>query len=501
MGIFATSVYGTPYYLAPEVCEAEPYDERSDIWSLGVVFYEMCTLQLPFSGTNILAVVKEITAETPIAFPKDVKLDRRFEVIIKAMMQRDPKKRPSSQMILDKHLVLPVSHPSHPSHTPAASRRIQEFHGPDLSAPSPAVPPSKHVDPMPASPIPDPKSEPPAKASARQPASAESSSSSEDGSHHEAVDDATAAPRTCGDAPPAEVAPPIDEEAKWERSGSKRDRGWSTSMTGSGSANNSEKRSSQEPPAEGAKDKKATSTGGAKKDLQIDSTGGNAKSHVSPEKSHGKQLVSSAEHSAALSRIRSAKSKLNVGQMRRAMRQRLKEQSQERGEMEGEVVLVPCSTQRIAAYASPPHVHVDPTSQAVTLQSSPQSEKPLFQKVQEGGAGGRRMASPKKVKISAVEPPPKNAESENEGHTPTVVVPESIRALCSSLDAPVAVASAPSANQPAIEWRNSSGVPCSGIVREVMNLIVSHGDRITLDDVDEIAHQLNRYKLNRFGMC
>lgn len=39
---------GTPYYASPEVWRDEPYDFKSDIWSLGCVIYEMITLQPPF---------------------------------------------------------------------------------------------------------------------------------------------------------------------------------------------------------------------------------------------------------------------------------------------------------------------------------------------------------------------------------------------------------------------------------------------------------------------
>ncbi|EKF32920.1 serine/threonine-protein kinase Nek1, putative,protein kinase, putative, partial [Trypanosoma cruzi marinkellei] len=46
--VAARSMIGTPLYFSPEVCEEEPYDQRSDVWSLGVVFYEMCTLRRPF---------------------------------------------------------------------------------------------------------------------------------------------------------------------------------------------------------------------------------------------------------------------------------------------------------------------------------------------------------------------------------------------------------------------------------------------------------------------
>ena len=39
---FANTMVGTPYYLSPEMCEEKPYNEKSDIWALGCVLYEMC---------------------------------------------------------------------------------------------------------------------------------------------------------------------------------------------------------------------------------------------------------------------------------------------------------------------------------------------------------------------------------------------------------------------------------------------------------------------------
>ena len=49
----ANTMIGTPYYFSPEMCMGQRYDTKSDIWSLGVLLFEMCFLSYPFKGKNI----------------------------------------------------------------------------------------------------------------------------------------------------------------------------------------------------------------------------------------------------------------------------------------------------------------------------------------------------------------------------------------------------------------------------------------------------------------
>ena len=52
---------GTPYYSAPEVWEEVPYNHKSDIWSLGVLTYEMTCLTVPFDSDNVIGLMNRIT--------------------------------------------------------------------------------------------------------------------------------------------------------------------------------------------------------------------------------------------------------------------------------------------------------------------------------------------------------------------------------------------------------------------------------------------------------
>jgi len=137
----AHSIIGTPHYIAPEVLDGEPYDQRADVWSLGVLFYELCALKVPFPGDNFLAVVTTVcSGEYP---PLPDSLDRRFAKMIGAMLVVDPEKRITVEKLLS-FLKLPASHPSHPSQGAQQGRAIQREYGPaQIFAPLSQKPPRR----------------------------------------------------------------------------------------------------------------------------------------------------------------------------------------------------------------------------------------------------------------------------------------------------------------------------------------------------------------------
>jgi serine/threonine protein kinase len=64
-------IFGTPYYMCPEQGHADDVDARSDIYSLGVIFYEMLTGEKPFRASNAMAIIyKHGHARIPVLPPR-----------------------------------------------------------------------------------------------------------------------------------------------------------------------------------------------------------------------------------------------------------------------------------------------------------------------------------------------------------------------------------------------------------------------------------------------
>lgn len=73
----AQTIVGTPYYLSPEIIENVPYSFKSDMWSLGVLLYEMCALRPPFNGASLhvlaLQIVRGIFQPIPSHYSQGLK--------------------------------------------------------------------------------------------------------------------------------------------------------------------------------------------------------------------------------------------------------------------------------------------------------------------------------------------------------------------------------------------------------------------------------------------
>ncbi|KAG1711175.1 hypothetical protein DVH05_014004 [Phytophthora capsici] len=89
---FAQTNVGTPYYMSPEMVNEMTYDDRSDIWALGCLLYEMATLGPPFDATNQLALAKKINAGKFTRIPSQYS-EGLFQVI-RWMLHRQRSRRP-----------------------------------------------------------------------------------------------------------------------------------------------------------------------------------------------------------------------------------------------------------------------------------------------------------------------------------------------------------------------------------------------------------------------
>ena len=94
----AKTMVGTPYYLSPEILENKPDDSKSDIWSLGVLLYEMMTFKMPFNANSLpmlsVKIMRGNYTPLPSVYTKDLR-----EIVSKCLMVV-PSRRPSIQEIL-----------------------------------------------------------------------------------------------------------------------------------------------------------------------------------------------------------------------------------------------------------------------------------------------------------------------------------------------------------------------------------------------------------------
>jgi predicted Ser/Thr protein kinase len=99
------TVVGTPYYMSPEQCMGEPLDARSDVYSLGAMFYEMFSGEQPFAAETVSGVVnKHLYEEVPPLAPS-LGIPRRISAAIMQALAKDPDHRQQTARDLARQLV------------------------------------------------------------------------------------------------------------------------------------------------------------------------------------------------------------------------------------------------------------------------------------------------------------------------------------------------------------------------------------------------------------
>ncbi|MFO1493782.1 MAG: serine/threonine-protein kinase [Lysobacterales bacterium] len=149
---------GTPGYLSPEVCLGKPVDQRSDVFALGIVFFEMLTGQTPYKDESPLGMMLEVVqAEIPDVRQINESVDPALSAILRRMVAKEPADRYSDchQLIADLVAVgvnsaTPVT-PSKPLSNPALGTVVNAPTPPEmrrLQTPAPvAAPPAYRTEP------------------------------------------------------------------------------------------------------------------------------------------------------------------------------------------------------------------------------------------------------------------------------------------------------------------------------------------------------------------
>ena len=95
----ARTMVGTPFYLSPEILSEQGYGFQSDIWSLGVILYEMTTLKHPFDAGNLHSLALRIM-KGDFADPDTQMYSRDTRLLIRSMLKQIPETRPDIVQII-----------------------------------------------------------------------------------------------------------------------------------------------------------------------------------------------------------------------------------------------------------------------------------------------------------------------------------------------------------------------------------------------------------------
>jgi serine/threonine protein kinase len=129
-GMTATGlIMGTPEYMAPEQVSGQKVDERADIYSLGIILYELFTGKVPFTGDSAIAVgFKQMKEDPPAPREVNTQLSTAVEKVILRALQKDPALRYFSVSELRADLERAVMQPFSPAaETPPKQQEPQKI--------------------------------------------------------------------------------------------------------------------------------------------------------------------------------------------------------------------------------------------------------------------------------------------------------------------------------------------------------------------------------------
>ena len=84
--------------MSPEICQSKPYTYTSDVWSLGCILYELCTLKHAFNAENLLGLVFKIVQDKQEPIPSSY--SDEMKNLVSILLNKNDKERPSALEIL-----------------------------------------------------------------------------------------------------------------------------------------------------------------------------------------------------------------------------------------------------------------------------------------------------------------------------------------------------------------------------------------------------------------
>jgi NIMA (never in mitosis gene a)-related kinase 2 len=100
---FASTYVGTPFYMSPEICAAERYTLKSDIWSLGCIMYELCSREPPFNAKTHFQLVQKIKDGKLAPLPDMYSAE--LSGVIKDCLKVNQERRPDTAQLLNLPIV------------------------------------------------------------------------------------------------------------------------------------------------------------------------------------------------------------------------------------------------------------------------------------------------------------------------------------------------------------------------------------------------------------
>ncbi len=143
-------VMGTAPYMSPEQLQGQAVDQRSDIFSLGVLLYEMVSGARPFRGENSAALVSSIMRDTPApVFEQRADLPRHLGRIIQGCLEKDPRERFQTSLDVRNQLKSLQKEVESGSYTSMSGSAVMPAAAPPTTAPTTPPPSSASQAPAP----------------------------------------------------------------------------------------------------------------------------------------------------------------------------------------------------------------------------------------------------------------------------------------------------------------------------------------------------------------